>query len=327
MDGIPEEECNLIDKMLADFAGVNRFWILMVMACFMISNVSRAIRWNMLVGRLGAQPRFYNAFLTVVLGYFANLGLPRMGEVVRAGTMARYEKISVEKVMGTVVADRIVDFFSLILIVIVAFAVEFNTLYGGLMDLINSGNGEESVPIYQQSWFLILAGIGLFLLVGAYVFRDRLLKHPFFKKVISLINGFVEGIKTIRKLNKPWLFVLHSINIWLMYYIMTYFCFFAFEPTSHLGPLAGLIVFVFGAFGIVIPSPGGMGTYHLLVIQALALYGIDQVDGFSFANICFFTIQLFCNISFGIAALVLLPMLNKNYHPQGELSPVNINTP
>ena len=50
-----------------------------------------------------------------------------------------------------------------------------------------------------------------------------------------------------------------------------------------LGP-AGI-----GAFGIVIPSPGGMGSYHYLVISALAIYGISKFDGFSFANIVFFS--------------------------------------
>lgn len=98
-----------------------------------------------------------------------------------------------------------------------------------------------------------------------------------------------------------------------MYFAMTYLSFFAFGPTAHLAPIAGLIVFVFGGWGIVIPSPGGMGTYHYLAQVALAMYGVNGDDGFSWANISFFSIQLGCNISIGIIALILLPIINRNY--------------
>ena len=77
-----------------------------------------------------------------------------------------------------------------------------------------------------------------------------------------------------------------------MYYMMTYLCFFAFAPTAHLAPIAALTVFVFGTFGIVIPSPGGMGTYHVLATAALVIHGVNSNDAFSFANIMFFSIQI-----------------------------------
>jgi len=131
------------------------------------------------------------------------------------------------------------------------------------------------------------------------------------KKIRTFILGVIEGLKTIRSLKNPTVFVLHSLNIWLMYYLMLYVGFSAFEPTASLGPLAGLIVFTLGSFGIVIPSPGGMGTYHFLVTAGLMLYGVNGADGFSFANILFFTIQIFGNIIFGILAMVMLPFLNR----------------
>jgi len=106
-------------------------------------------------------------------------------------------------------------------------------------------------------------------------------------------------------------FVFHSILIWFCYFAMTYVIFFAFKPTEHLGPVAGLVVFVFGTLGIVFPSPGGMGSYHFLVEEGLTLYGVGEADAFSFANIMFFSVQLFCNVLFGILALIILPIYNK----------------
>ena len=160
---------------------------------------------------------------------------------------------------------------------------------------------------------LTLAGLGALGLV--FLFRKQLMQTKFFKKIVNILLGFWEGIQTVRKLDKPWLLIFHSVNIWFMYFVMTYLCFFAFEPTSHLGPVVGLIVFVFGGWGIVIPSPGGMGTYHFLAQTALSMYGVSGEDGFSWANISFFSIQLGCNITIGILALLLLPWFNRNYTP------------
>lgn len=304
---IPADDCSLIGKVANDFASANYFWILLVLVAFTISNLSRAIRWNMLLRPLGYQPRLINAFLTVVLGYFANLGLPRLGEVVRAGTMARYEKIPLQKVVGTIVVDRTIDVISILLVTGLAILLEFDTMWQFI---------DENVSLSDRfggggTILLILGGLGLSSLLLFYILRKRIAKMAWFQKIAGILLGFWEGIKSIGQLERPWLFVLHSINIWLMYFLMTYLCFFAFLPTAHLSPLVGLVVFVFGGWGIVIPSPGGMGTYHFLVQTALGMYGISGEDGFSFANIAFFSIQLGCNVLIGLLALVLLPMINR----------------
>ena len=91
LKGISAADCSLFQKVVTDFQEANYFWVLMVLVAFMLSNVSRAIRWSMLIRPMGYAPRFVNAFLTTVLGYFATLGLPRMGEVVRGASLSQYE--------------------------------------------------------------------------------------------------------------------------------------------------------------------------------------------------------------------------------------------
>lgn len=305
--GIPAADCSLLQKVLTDFASADLFWLFMVLVFFTISNLSRASRWNMLLQRLGFQPRLINAFLTVILGYFANLGLPRVGEVVRAGTMARYEKIPVEKVMGTVVVDRVIDVISILIATALALILEFDTLWAFLEE--NNSMGEKIRA--NSSLLLLLGGLGISGLILLFSLRKRLRATKVYQKIEGILLGFVEGLQTIRKLDRPWIFVLHSINIWVMYFLMTYVCFFAFEPTAHLSATVALVVFVFGGWGIVIPSPGGMGTYHFLATTALGFYGIAGDDGFSWSNISFFTIQIGCNITIGLLALILLPIINR----------------
>jgi glycosyltransferase 2 family protein len=46
------------------------------------------------------------------------------------------------------------------------------------------------------------------------------------------------------------------------------------DGTAHLGVSAALTILLFGTAAMIVPFPGGIGTYELLVPAALALYGI-----------------------------------------------------
>ena len=302
--GVSVEECNFIDQLKTDIGNTHKGWLLLVLILFMISNISRALKWMQLLSPLGYKASLGNAFWSIMLGYFANLGFPRMGEVVRAGSLSRYEKIPLSAVMGTVVTDRISDVIMLAVVLLIGFVLEFDLLWGFI-----SENSDFSPTIL--AW---LAGAGVLGLVSIWLLRKRLIglwrKH-IGARVQEVVRSFVGGLKSVSKLNQPWAFVGHSVFIWVMYYLMTYFCFSAFDPTAHLGLQEGLIVFIFGTLGIVIPMPGGLGSYHYLVMAALMIYGIGQVPAFSFAIIIFFSIQIFCNVIFGLLALVLLPFINR----------------
>ncbi len=300
----------LIRKILDDFKSVNLFWIGTTLLAFSISNWSRAIRWNMLIEPLGHQPKTLNSFFAVNISYFTNLWLSRAGEVVRASALAKAEGMSVSRVMGTVVVDRILDLVTLALIVGFSFIVQYDILWSWLDK--NLGDGSGSFRLFAHPAFIAVTVFGVISLVLAYILRKKIAKLPFVSKIWHLVEKFSEGLKTIRKVKNPAAFIFHSVNIWIMYYLMTYLCFFAFAPTADLSPLAALTVFVFGTFGIVIPSPGGMGTYHFLAMSALALYGVKGDDAFSFANIMFFSIQIFYNIVAGLISIYLLRKMNKN---------------
>jgi len=309
LKGIPAADCSLLGKIISDFKEVNYFWILIVYICFTISNISRSIRWQMLLKPMGYYPRMINVFLSVMLGYFANLGLPRLGEIVKSGTISQYEKIPMEKVIGTVVVDRIIDVFSLLIVIGISLLIEFDTLIGYVEKLGEGKGGAGSLLIY--------AGIGLMLSGGLFfMLRRKIEQSALFQRLKKIFMGFWEGMLSISRVDRPGWLIFHSVNIWVMYFLMTYLCFFSFEPTIHLSPKVGLFAFVVGAIAITIPSPGGMGTYHLLVTSLLAIYGIAEADAFSFANIIFFSVQIGVNVILGIIALIFLPILNKNYQPQ-----------
>jgi glycosyltransferase 2 family protein len=211
-------------------------------------------------------------------------------------------------VMGTIVVDRLLDVLCLGVVVGLAFLLEFDTLYEFLNTNMTRGTGQG---LLQNPIVLGVLGLGVLGLLGLVIFWKKIIQIPIVQKILNIAKGFGEGIIAIKDAKSPGWFIFHTINIWLMYYLMAYFCFFAFAPTTHLSPIVALMVYVFGAFGVLIPSPGGMGTYHVLVMAALSIYGINGADGFSFANIFFFSVNIFGSIAFGVLALILLPILNK----------------
>lgn len=310
LDGVAPADCSLIDKLTSDLSTIDPKWLIAGVAIFMLSNIFRAWRWQQLTDPLGKKISLSTSFWAIMIGYFANLGIPRMGEVVRAGVVSRYEGISTEKVMGTVVVDRILDLICLLIFMGLALVVQWDTLSSFILE----ANKERQFSFSIQS--ILLYGTLLFAVLAAGVWGVyRLFKNnsdnAIVKKVTDLVSGFIDGLKSLSKVkNKP-LLVLNTIGIWGCYYFMAYIPFLSFPPTSHLGLDAGLMVFVFSAIGIVVPSPGGLGSYHLMVIQALELFGINGNDAFSYANILFFSVQIGANILFGILGLIVLPLINQ----------------
>ncbi len=308
LKNIPADDCSLIDRIIGDFKSANWIWIFIVSLVFMLSNVFRALRWKQIFATENYKPSTINALGVLMVGYFANLGLPRVGEVVKMGMLSKYESIPIEKVAASVVIDRLMDILSL-LVVIALSVILARDVFGDFL----SSNLDLSTL-----WVLGLAAIigGLLGLLGLYLlnkwYKEGKLTNPWTIWLIEKLNGFVESLLSIRKIKNVPLFIGYTIGIWVCYYFMTYWCFNAFAPVSHLGLTAGLVVFLFGTLGMVFPSPGGMGSYHFLVIQALLLYGISSLDANSFAYIIFFSINIFCNVFFGLLFLILLPIYNKS---------------
>jgi glycosyltransferase 2 family protein len=307
---IPPEECSLWAKVSTDIGNADVLWVVIPMVLFLLTNVLRALRWKMMFRAIGYNPSFVNLFGTIMVSYLANLGIPRSGEIIRAGMISQYEDIPVETSLGTIFTDRIFDVLMLILVIGI-------TLTWGGSDLISYFNANMNLSgkldlLIQNPLLISIAGITV--LAGTlllYTNRKAIFNTPAGKKITGLINGFAEGVQSVARIQHFWLFLLYTILIWVIYYFMLFLAFRSFTPTMHLGPIAGLVVFVFGSLGILFPSPGGMGSYHFLVGEALAMYSISGSDAFSFANIVFFSIQLFVNIIFGVLSLIILPWVNK----------------
>lgn len=263
----------------------------------------------MLLEPLSHKPKFLNAFSTVTVGYLVNLGIPRSGEFVRAGLLSKYEKMEPEKVMGTIVTSRVIDVICLMLAIALTLLLSFDNFVNYFKKEVDlSGRfGSLFSPLYST------IAVVVFFLFAFLIWKnkEKLFSTTIGQKIKKIILGFWEGILSIKDLKRPGFFIFHTLVIWVCYYLMTYVMFFSFVPTADLAPVCGLVVFVFGTLGIVVPSPGGMGTYQYLISEALMLYGVAYAEAFAFANIMFFSVQIL-NVILGIVAFVFLPIYNRN---------------
>jgi hypothetical protein len=126
------------------------------------------------------------------------------------------------------------------------------------------------------------------------------------------IDNFMGGIKGVRNIEKPFLFWIYSVAIWVLYLLMLYVCFFSFSETSHLSLTDALVVMIFATFGVIAPVPGGIGAYQYIVIAVLThIYLISQSISFTLAWIMWGS-QLLLILILGLISLIILPLINKN---------------
>src|SRR5919112_631269 len=94
-----------------------RHWLIIPALLFLfISHYSRALRWKILMEPMGYNPSNFNVFAAVMIGYLVNAGVPRLGEVVKCSMLARYEKVRVDRLVGTIVMERAVDVVCLLVV-------------------------------------------------------------------------------------------------------------------------------------------------------------------------------------------------------------------
>lgn len=272
-----------LDKLIEAIINADYFWIVMSLVCALVALICRSARWNILIEPLGYKPSLLNSFYSLNLGYVANMAFPRIGEVTRCGVLGKAEKIPVDSLFGTVIVERVIDFICLLIFVIVVFFSKIS-FFGNFFitevfkPLINKIQNSTSLII------ILLVGI-LVTLVVTYLFRKKLFQNKLFIKVISLIKGLIEGLKSVFKMKNRLGFLIHTVLIWAMYFFMSYFMFFSIEATSDLEPIDGLFILVVGGIGMTAPVQGGFGAFHWIVSLALMLYGISQEDGLIYATI------------------------------------------
>lgn len=263
-----------------------------------LSHLSRAYRWKFMLEPLGYKPRFINTVLSVLIGYIANLGIPRSGEILRATTLSSYEKIPFEKTFGTIIAERLVDMIILISLILLALSLQFELIWSFLI--------KKQVSMTKLLyWFF--GGLIPVIYIIRFLFKQE--KYPLIVKIKKILKGLVEGILSLKKMPNKGAFIAHTLFIWIMYMAMFYVVKWTVPETSILGLNALLPAFVIGGLAIS-ASNGGIGIYPFSVALMLAAFGVSNESGLAFGWITW-TAQTFMIIVFGSLSFFALPLVNR----------------
>jgi uncharacterized protein (TIRG00374 family) len=283
----------------------NKGWLLMMAALLMTSHVLRAERWKMLMEPAGHKITLGNSFLSLLVGYLVNLVIPRGGEVSRCYNLYKLDNSPVEVSFGTVVVERLTDLLCLVLLLVIAFAVESEKLFA----FIDTLPIQTSVLPGKFTGLLLVGVAGVSSVLFFYWLAKKNQKlNAFLKKTIS---GFKQGFVAVFKLERKSLFIFYSVAIWMLYFLMSYCVILAFEETSHLGLGAVLSLFAIGSIAMAAPLPGGAGSYHALVPAGLVfLYQVPHSDAVAFTFV-FHGWQTFNMIVGGAISLVITSYLVK----------------
>ncbi|MBR2959772.1 MAG: flippase-like domain-containing protein [Bacteroidales bacterium] len=259
------------------FLDANYLWVVAAMACCLLSHYVRALRWRLLYKPIGYQPSRGNTFGSVVVAYLANLAFPRAGEVMRCATMRTSENIPLERSLGTVVTERLIDMLAFVIIVLIGMLAMFGQAKDWLYNMLS-----QKYDTLPNMWVIggVVVAIAALTFAAYKLLWHRLLHIGIFKKIDNLIRGMVDGVKSILHLGgrNTLLFIVYSIIIYFLYILGGLIIFQAFEATCGLGMGAAFVVYLFGSVGMTF-SQGGIGVYPVLVQLALDIYGVPMEVG------------------------------------------------
>jgi uncharacterized protein (TIRG00374 family) len=295
-------------KMLEDLRQANYLWVLVGSVCGYLAMVSRGIRWNILLEPMGYKPSVFNSINAVNVGYLANMAVPRLGEVTRCTAMNRAEKIPVDKLIGTVIIERIVDMIMLALMFGLTLVLKYDALSSFIGKSFEGRKASPSAGLPVWVW-IVLAFVTASILV-VYLFRTTLMQLKWVGRAKNLFLGIAGGFKSVLLVRRRGAFLFHTVFIWGMYFLMSYLSFYCLPATNGLTLSDGLFIMIVGGIAMIAPAPGGLGAFHAAVILGLTTLGIDADSARSYAVIAHSsqTLMMLCT---GAVALFLLSLSRK----------------
>lgn len=291
-----------VESLIAQIRSSNWFWIFFSLGISLFGFWLRGWRWSLLIHEEESKKVTANrAFHALMVGYLANLLIPRAGEVARCGVLTRTNGISIGHVLGTVIVERSIDLLFLVGTVFLAFLIEnqlFLTLAAQLIDLDSlSHKLLDNLPIF-------VGGSVLFLIFLLLLFR-RFRNHGLVNKLQSFGRQLYSGIKSVASLKNPAGFWASSVLIWVIYFLTMYTVSLGIQSTANLTPGQVLLVMVMGSIGMIAPVQGGIGTFHALVAYILIQFGVSESDGKIFAAIIHGT-QVILILAVGLISWIMM---------------------
>ncbi|HEV7781371.1 MAG TPA: lysylphosphatidylglycerol synthase transmembrane domain-containing protein [Chitinophagaceae bacterium] len=290
-----------------------KHWLLIpVFGILFLSHYIRAIRWKLLMEPMGYKPSTTNTVFAVFIGYLANQAVPRLGEVLKCTVLSRYENIPADKLVGTIILERLIDAVTLLLIFGITLAIQPG-IYSKLIDTIFNSKDElapatGSNTLSSTLVLVILGGIALLVLIVWMIKNKKGIPDLIllFKKIIKSIW---QGLSAVQHLKKRWPFIFLTLSMWSLYLAGGYIGFQALRQTEQYGINEAFTVLSAGSIGMI-ATPGGIGAYAIMIQKTMQAYGLEELIALAFGWILWLA-QTAVILIGGLISFVAIPYYNK----------------
>lgn len=281
-------------------------YVVFAMAVSILAFYIRALRWRELIVPIDPSTTRLTCLNAINIGYIVNIVLPRVGEFVRCGYVTKHSAkgadgkklASYDKVLGTMVADRMWDLVTMLLLIGAVMALSVHSYGTFFMDKVIAPV-TSSLNMSLGTLLLIVVAVFVFAVWLIVHFRNR---HPLFTKLYNPMMGIWHGVISCFKMKSWWKFAIYSLLIWACYWMMSAGVLWAVQgmnPSELSESMAGtigkmaemglddaLFLMLVGGVSSLVPVPGGFGAFHYLVSLAmLTIYGIPVEVGVIFATL------------------------------------------
>lgn len=295
----------------------NFWWIALALALSILSHVIRAMRWRIQLRAIGVDARLWTVTLSIFGCYAVNLVLPRLGELWRTGYISQRQKAPFDKVFGSMVADRLSDTLTVIILTAATFIFASPSMKSYLQQ--NPESYMRIVRLLESPWLWC----GIAAAIGAVVFLFRRFpNNGVVRKVREFASGLWKGFAAVGTMKGRGRWVLLTVLLWGCYFTQLFVAFFSFPGTAEVvarhGVQAVAVCFVLTSLSMGVPSNGGIGPWQWAMIFGLMIYstGIPEMThqyANSFANLVMGS-QTLLLIALGLFTFVCIGLEKKHNH-------------
>jgi len=277
-----------LSELWSQIKTVTFYWYPFFLIAMLFSHFLRAVRWRLLLKSEDKSIPSSTLFAGVMLGYVVNNLIPRLGEISRPVYVAKKAGTDTSNLLGTIVFERLFDLATMLLILLFAILYLVSDL-----ELIQRILGIEGWSAATYLWIpviilVLIAGIILFYKLLVLLDEKSVITNSIIAKIITSARSFGEGMVSLKNVKNWPLFLILTAGIWGGYIIMTYLPFYMLNLQAAYGVTLSdaVVLTLVSSVGVSIPTPAGVGSYHLLMQQAMwLLYDIPLVTALTYATV------------------------------------------
>jgi hypothetical protein len=150
------------------------------------------------------------------------------------------------------------------------------------------------------------------------------------EKLSEIISTLISGLSTIKGTRTFFLIIVQTLFILILYALNSYVGFFMLDMQNY-GPVNFTIAWILmtiSAFGIIVPTPGGTGSYHIISIFVLSqLFGFAYEISAAYALLTHFISYLvFIGSTFALIYFINKIRSKKGFKKENFISVFNLDS-